>query len=213
MNSVPELTAVQHDALLEVTSIGSGHAATVLSKMSDTAIMISTAELVVTRLSDVADRLRESEEPLVATAAQIRGDLAGHIVFVIPQSRAAQLCDILLHAPPGSTSIHNELEQSTLKELGNILGSSFMNALAELMGVVLIPSVPTLTIDPPAALAGGLGLGGESELALYIRTRFHFHQPHTGGGARREGDELAGILLFLPTGKSLKDIFTAIKVS
>ena len=213
MKTVPELTEAQLDALLEVANIGSGHAATVLSKMSDSPIMISTSELVVTRLTDVAERLRESEEPLVGTAAQILGDLAGHIVFVISQSRASQLCDMILHTEPGTSSIQNELEQSTLKELGNILGSGFMNALANFMGMVLFPSVPSLTIDPPNTLAAGLGLGTESEFALYIRTRFQYHRKPADDQVRTEPDEMAGIFLFLPTGKSLEDIFTAIKVA
>lgn len=212
MKTDRQFSAAQLDALLEVCNIGSGHAATVLSKMSDSPIMISTPELYATRLSEVGEQSRDGDEPLVATAAQILGDLAGHIVFVITESRASLLCEMLLQGQPGSHSIHDDAAQSCLKELGNILASSFMNALAGFLGMVLFPSVPTLTIDPPTALAEGLGLGAGSHLALYIRTSFRVVSGFDGDDTDQKAEDLSGVILFLPTEASLEGIFTAINV-
>ena len=39
------------------------------------------------------------------------------------------------------------MEQSAIKEAGNILSSAYMNALSDFMGMMLLPSPPSLAID------------------------------------------------------------------
>ncbi len=41
----------------------------------------------------------------------------------------------------------DEMAQSALKEMGNILCSAYLNALADFMGFSFLPSIPALAID------------------------------------------------------------------
>ena len=52
----------------------------------------------------------------------------------------------------GTTKEFGENEQSALREIGNILISSYMNAIAKLMGLNSVPSVPALAVDMVEAI-------------------------------------------------------------
>ena len=147
MDEAQELKDLQLDALREVANIGAGHAATALSQLTDCRIMISVPEIFVARLEEVPTRLGEEDELVVAVLMHMLGDLTGRMLFTLPEDNAKLLCDLLLRREPGQTTEFNDLEQSGLKEAGNILGGAYMNALSDFMGMMLLPSVPSLAID------------------------------------------------------------------
>ena len=67
-----------------------------------------------------------------------------------------------------------EMEQSGLKEVGNIVCSAYLTALSNFMGMMLLPSVPTLTTGSTnAAIASSVDpheLG--SDLVFCVDTAF-----------------------------------------
>ena len=69
-----------------------------------------------------------------------------------PDVDAMYLADWLLQARPGTTSRLGPLEYSALAETGNVVLSSFLNALAQFSNSSLQPSPPTVMVDSPAAL-------------------------------------------------------------
>jgi len=79
------------------------------------------------------------------------GDLTGRTLVLFPERSAQRLCDILFRRADGATAEFGPMEQSGLKEVGNILVSAYMNALSDFMGMMLVPSVPSLVIDLSAA--------------------------------------------------------------
>jgi chemotaxis protein CheC len=58
MDDMRSLKALQLDALREVANIGAGHAATALSQMINSTIMISVPTINVSRLEEVPPRAR-----------------------------------------------------------------------------------------------------------------------------------------------------------
>ncbi|HUX33403.1 MAG TPA: chemotaxis protein CheC, partial [Gemmatimonadaceae bacterium] len=152
MADLSTLKALQLDALREVANIGAGHAATALSQMVGGTIMISVPRINIQRLEDVAPLVGDPEEPVAAVLLHILGDLSGRTLLVFPKSAALQLAELMLHRPSGSSVELGELEQSAIKEAGNILSSAYMNALSEFMGMLLLPSPPALAIDMSAAV-------------------------------------------------------------
>ncbi len=128
MDDVRELHALQRDALREVANIGAGHAATALSQLTNRRIMISVPEVNITRLEEVPEILGKADDVVAAVLMHMMGDLTGRTLVLFPESSARQLCDILLRRPLGTTTAFAEMEQSGLKEVGNILSSAYMNA-------------------------------------------------------------------------------------
>jgi chemotaxis protein CheC len=126
-------------------------------------------------------------------------------MVLFPERAAKTLCDFLFRRETGTTQSFGEMEQSSLKEAGNILASAYMNALSDFMGLMLVPSVPSLVIDLSGAVltSAHLNFGHDRDYAFCVETSF-----------RVEGssDPLGGHFLLLPDLSSLRSIFDAIRL-
>jgi chemotaxis protein CheC len=206
MEDVRDLKELQLDALKEVANIGAGHAATALSQLTSRTIMINVPEVNVRPLEEVPELLGRADEVIAAVLMHMMGDLTGRTLVLFPEPSAKALCDILFRRPPGTTTEFTPMEQSGLKEAGNILASAYMNALSDFMGMMLVPSVPSLVIDLSAAIltTAYLNFGHDRDYVFCVETAF-----------RVEGatDQLRGHFLLLPDMPSLRAIFDAIRLS
>jgi chemotaxis protein CheC len=205
MEDVRDLKALQLDALREVANIGAGHAATALSQMTNRRVMISVPEINVARLEEVPDLIGDSQEVVAAVLMHMLGDLTGRTLLLFPEAVARRLCDMLLRRPLGTTKAFDVIEQSCLKEAGNILSGAYMNALSEFMSMLLLPSVPSLVVDLSAAVLTTtyLNFGHDRDFVFCVETEL---QIDSEAGLR-------GHFLLLPDLASLKAIFDAIRLS
>ncbi|HET8649344.1 MAG TPA: chemotaxis protein CheC [Gemmatimonadales bacterium] len=205
MDDVRGLKELQLDALREVANIGAGHAATALSQMTNRTIMISVPEVNVRPLEEVSDMLGSAEDVVAAVLMQMMGDLTGRTLLLFPEASAKILCDILLRRPPGTTQAFGPMEQSGIKEVGNILVSAYMTALSDFMGMMLVPSVPSLVVDLSGAVLTTtyLNFGHDRDYVFCVETAFSV------GGAEMP---LAGHFLLMPDVPSLRAIFDAIRL-
>ena len=205
MEDVRDLKELQFDALKEVAHIGAGHAATALSQMTNKKIMISVPEVTVTPLEEVPEVLGHPEEVVAAVLMHMMGDLTGRTLLLFPEPSARALCDILLRRPAGTTTEFGVMEQSGIKEVGNILSSAYLNALSDFMGMMLVPSVPSLVVDLSAAVLTStyLNFGSERDYVFCVESEFQFEG---------ESSHLKGHFLLLPDLASLRAIFDAIRV-
>jgi chemotaxis protein CheC len=206
MEDVRELKELQLDALKEVANIGAGHAATALSQLTSRTIMIAVPEVNIRPLEEVPELLGRPDEVIAAVLMHMMGDLTGRTLVLFPEPSAKALCDILFRRTPGATTGFTAMEQSGLKEAGNILASAYMNALSDFMGMMLVPSVPSLVIDLSAAIltTAYLNFGHDRDYVFCVETAF-----------RVEGatEPLRGHFLLLPDMPSLRAIFDAIRLS
>src|SRR5436189_6357577 len=165
-----DLKALQLDALKEVANIGAGHAATALSQLTHRRIMISVPEINIARLEEVPGLIGDSQEVVAAVLMHMLGDLTGRTLLLFPETVGRKLCDMLLRRPSGTTTVFDALEQSCLKEAANILSDAYMNALSDFMGMLLLPSVPSLLVDVTAALLTPpyLNIGPECDLVVCV---------------------------------------------
>jgi chemotaxis protein CheC len=206
MEDVRELKELQLDALREVANIGAGHAATALSQMTNRTIMIAVPEVNVRALEDVTDLVGRADEVMAAVLMHMMGDLTGRTLVLFQADSARALCDILLRREPGTTREFGVMEQSGLKEAGNILASAYLNALSDFMGMMLVPSVPSLVIDQAGAILTTtyLNFGHDRDYVFCVETAFQV------AGA---SEQLHGHFLLLPDLPSLRAIFDAIRIS
>jgi chemotaxis protein CheC len=205
MDDVRTLKALQLDALREVANIGAGHAATALSQMTQRTIMIAVPEVNVRPLEDVAELFGRADHVICAVLMHMMGDLTGRAMILFPDESARNLCDILLRRAPGTTTAFETMEQSGLKEVGNILVSAYLTALSDFMGMMLVPSVPSLVIDQAGAILTTtyLNFGHDRDYVFCVETAFE-----VAGAA----EQLRGHFLLLPDLPSLRAIFDAIRV-
>ncbi len=206
MEELRSLKTLQLDALREVANIGAGHAATALSQMIGGTIMISVPRINIQRLEEVAPMVAGPDEPVAAVLLHILGDLSGRTMLVFPKGAAIELAGLMLHGPEGEPSTElGELEQSAIKEAGNILSSAYMNALSEFMGMLLLPSPPALAIDMSAAVltTAYLQFGSSRDYVFCVESDFML---------KGEAQRLRGFFLLLPDPASLEAILRAIRV-
>jgi len=147
---VTRYTDLQLDALRELANIGSGNAATALSSLLGRTIDVSVPSAVALPLADAVDAVGAPDAEVTGVVLPVGGDLEAMVLLLFPPADADELCG-LLGVEPGS-----EVGLSALGEIGNILGSSYIGALASMVGLVLEPSPPAIATDMLGAIVASV---------------------------------------------------------
>lgn len=204
MNSKRQLHEKELDALKEVANIGAGHAATALSQLTNRRIMIDVPKVEICTIEEAASAVGDGGV-VAAVLMQVLGDLTGRSLLLFEKGLALQLADMLLSRESGTTKVFAEFEQSALKETANILTGAYLNGLSDMLGLMLIPSVPSLAIDLSAAILSTayLDFAYEQGHVIVLDTRFRFEP----------GDSsMSGHFVLLPDPASLEVILKAARL-
>jgi chemotaxis protein CheC len=154
----------------------------------------------------VPQQITDAEEPIAAVMMQMMGDLTGRSLLVFPRATALRLAQLMLRRKRDASAEFGALEQSALKEAGNILSGAYLNALSEFLGLMLLPSPPSLVVDMSAAVltTAYAQFGAERDMLFAVETQFLFDDLD---------DHLRGFFLLMPDMASLRVILRAIRVS
>jgi chemotaxis protein CheC len=133
-------TELQQSALREIANIGCGHAATALSQLLGRPVEIGYSEALLTVLAEAIDRIGAPMSRSALVDTPIKGD-GGTVLLVFPDDAGEQLCQLL------GTSLKDEMGRTALQEVGNILATSYLNAIVEMTGMELEPEPPNVEID------------------------------------------------------------------
>lgn len=206
METIGTLKSIQMDALRETANIGAGHAATALSQMTSSTIMITVPAISVASTEDLPAQFSSDEEPVAAVMMHMLGDLTGRTLLVFPRPTVMRLAELMLRRPMGSTLALGELECSAIKEAGNILSGAYMNALSDFLGMILLPSPPTLVMDmSTAVLTSAFGeFSLDPESVLCVESEFLLIEMQ---------QTLRGYFLLLPDPASLQVMLRALRLA
>lgn len=192
------------DALKEVANIGAGHAATALSLLTGARIMIDVPTVNVAPLEELIPGIAGSDSQIVSVVMDIHGSLRGQTLLALPLVTGRRLADLMLRRErrPGGTL--DLLEESALKEAGNILGGAYMTALSEFLGMALLPSPPRLAVGTTeTVMAVPRQHATAAAAACCVETEFSFEEI---------GERFRGFFLLLPDAESFDAIFRAVHV-
>ncbi len=141
-----KLSTIQADAIQELGNIGAAHAATTLSLMLGSTIEMSVPAIKIVDLAQLGNYMGEESAAMVAF--ELQGDIAhgGFVLFYITRESAIRMTNTMLGITETNRPL-SEMDESALLEVGNIMVSAFLDATAELLGFVMLPSPPALTID------------------------------------------------------------------
>jgi chemotaxis protein CheC len=187
----PSLSETQLDALRELANIASGTAATALSQMLAREVEINVPRALALSPADAVDACGDPEQHVAGVVVPIRGDIEGIVLLLIPYEQAENLCGLL------GVEAHTEVGDSALREIGNILATSYLNGLAAMTGMELEPSPPLLHTDMLAAIVSSLlvGAAGTHDLALVLDSELDV-----------SGDPCSISFLLLPTSGQIVDL-------
>ncbi|ABN56875.1 MULTISPECIES: chemotaxis protein CheC [Methanoculleus] len=178
-----ELNPFQKDALAEFGNIGAAHAATTLSQMLMSPIEMTVPEVLAIDIADLHNHI--SNEISAMVVFQIQGEVAdgGYVVVSMPRETVIQLTNQMLGTTDTDREI-NEMDQSAAIEIGNIMISAFLDATAELLGIVMLPSPPALAIDMAHAAFESIvaQVAGDVNDVLIFNTELTSEAPPVYGG-------------------------------
>lgn len=203
MDKGPALKGIQRDALLEIGSIGAGHAATALSELVDHKVMINVPTLEITEVHRVPELMGGPETLVAAVFIRVLGDVRGSMLFLVPRESALAMVDLLQGHDLGTTKVVSETDEELLKQTGNILAMAYLNSLTRLTDLVFLPSPPAFAFDMAGAILDSMmaEAGMVAEYAIVVSAEF----VHIAG-------RVNAMLFFLPKPDSLDVILSRLGV-
>jgi chemotaxis protein CheC len=84
--------------------------------------------------------------PMAGLQVRFGGGAGGQIVILFPLATVFRMVNVLLRTQVRLLSL-SETERSAVQEVGNILASSFLSGLADLLGMRLVPAPPELYVE------------------------------------------------------------------
>ncbi len=123
-----------------------------LSQMAGREVKVVSMEVKKVPVKDIPDLFGGPEALIIAIYVEIFGKTNGHMIVVYKPEVAFGLVDLLLDQPAGSTKELKDMETSTLGEVGNIMGSFFLNYISDTTGQRLKPSPPAVMMDMAGAV-------------------------------------------------------------
>lgn len=199
-----QLTSLEIDTLREIGSIGTGNAATALSQMMNKQVRITLPEVRIMEYNEAIEWIGGPEEVTAGVLVKMSGDIGGIMLSV----QKLELVNVVLNAMLGENidSYDNltELERSAMIEIGNIMISTFINALSGLADVNIKLTVPAFAVDMQGAIltVPMAEYGGMSDYLMAI-----------GGNFVCDGKEVPCHLILSPDLRSLDFLLRKLGVS
>ncbi len=203
LKSYEDMNLQELDVMKEISSIGTSHAATALSKLLQKEVRISIPEVSVLGYEETVNQIGNIEELVVATLVQMSNEINGLMLFIFKMDLANEVLERLIGRSYQSFEEMDELAYSALEEVGNIIICSYVNAFTQLVGVEIDLSVPSSTVN----MLGGIltvpiaEYGYETDKLMYINAEFII-----------EGIKFSDGLLMLPDIASLNSILEKLGV-
>lgn len=138
--------------LLAIANDGAVRAGRGLSGLIGESIVIRVPEVRIGTRLDICNAVGGDDAVVFGAYLGVAGDVSGHVMLLFPVERALACVDLMCGQPPGTTTEADEFAQSAIAELGNIVGSAFVNALADAANLSLHPSPPLVVHDLAMAL-------------------------------------------------------------
>jgi len=144
--SAMKFTAAEKDILAEIGNMCAGNATTALAQILGKRIELELPSVEVVNVTQLPKFLRvDPEESIIGIHLQIWGGARGNALMVFPQKESFMLIDLLIGPLQENPSTLTEIGISALKEVGNIVVSSYLSALSAFTGISAFPSTVTLT--------------------------------------------------------------------
>ncbi len=201
LNSYNDLNQMQLDAMREIGNIGSGNAATALSNMLSKPIDINVPTIQILDYNEVTDRLGGPERDMIGMMVTLDEDVKGMILFLLEREFAHITVNILLGQDISDYSELDEMGQSMLKEIGNIMSASYINAIAMFTNLTIDISPPALTEDMVGSILSvpAIHFANISDSIIFIENSFEV-----------DGRSTDNNILLIPEVDSLEKIIKAL---
>ena len=205
---VENFNSIQLDAMKEVGNIGAGNAATALSVMLSRSVDMDVPMAELVSIYELAEYYGDPLKEVAAVFVRSDGDFPCSLIFFQDEEDAQTMVDLLISHQMGGMlpeDLPEEMRDSVLTEVGNIILSSFLNAVNVLIGGTHSISVPGVAHDMMGAVLQVVAsiFGQAGEYAFIVDTTL------------KVGDideNVSGKVVLLPDPGSLEILFGKLQV-
>ena len=135
LKSYEDMNLLELDVMKEISSIGTSHAATALSKLLQKEIRITIPEVNILGYEDTINKIGYIEELVTATLVRMSNEVNGLMLFIFKLDLANAVLEKLIGRRYEDFQELDELAYSALEEIGNIIICSYVNAFTQLVKV------------------------------------------------------------------------------
>ncbi len=165
-------------------------ASSAMCRWTNGLISLSLDEVREVPLEAVSTEFAIGNDLLTMVVLNLDGEKGGQLILAFDEANGRKLAASLLGREVCTDSEWTPLEESALKETGNILGCAYMNALTRLIDTELVPSPPYFMQDYGASVLeqAVMTQAMTSDNVLVCNTRF-----------QRDDEDLDWSVFFVPT--------------
>ena len=195
-----KLSSMHIDALREISNIGTGNAVAALSKILNKKISMDVPKVKFLEFDEIASNIGGDDGILAAVLVNLNSQkVNGMMMFLIGYEQALAVANTMLSSMQGPKTELGDIEKSALTEIGNILNSSYLGALAGVIGETVGTSVPSFSIDMAGAILSvpAIAFGQVSDSVLFIESLF-----------KADNVDISGYFILIPDVESFKYIFS-----
>ena len=191
------------DVLREIGNVGAGNATTAIASMLGIRIDMSVPKVELLEASRLGSSICPEDEIIVGIFLEVQTDIEGSMMFLMRMDSARFLVNKLMGRDAEDEKEFDDMDLSALKEIGNIIAASYLNALSTMTNLIITPSIPYIAVDMAASILSvpAIQFGQFGDNALFIQTEF--------------GDDVMinGYFILMPEQSSYEKILTALGLS
>ncbi len=175
-----EISEQAYNALSELGNIGAGNAATSLSVLLSSKLIMTPPTVAIYDFDSLGNILGGADANVVGVMSSIVGDIQAMILFVVGVDDARHLVKSLIGS---EIQWHSEMGMSAISEIANIIIGSYVGSLENLSGMKMRYSQPSICIDMAGAIISVpcIEFGKVSDKALLIDSQFRAGEQKING--------------------------------
>ena len=171
-------------------------------------IDISVPTVKLLDFNESVEYLGGPENVVLGMLVGLKGDINGMMLYVLQKSFANSMLKAVFGKEINDLTELDEMDLSFIREIGNILAGSYVNAISSLTGLTIDISVPTISIDMAGAILAvpAVEFAQIGNSVLFIDDSFIF------GGSSSDNSEVKSNMILVPELSSLETLFSRLGI-
>jgi len=203
LKSYSDMNDMHIDVLREIANIGSGNAASSLSRMIGHKVDIAIPDIGIKGFNEAYEVLGGAETVMVGTLLMLSAGINGMMMFLMPIDVVCDLVNMLMFTDIKSHEEIDEMGYSVINEVSNIMSASFVSALADMTDLTIDISPPEAALDMLGSIMSvpSIYFAKMSDTLLLIQNELEI-----------EGKKTSASVLLLPDMPSLEKLITSLGI-
>ena len=203
LTSFSDINEMHIDVLREIANIGSGNAASSLSRMLGHTVNIAIPDIGILGFNEAYEALGGPEAVMVGTLLMLSVGINGMMMFLLPIEVVCDLVNMLMFTDIKSHDEIDEMGYSVINEVSNIMSASFVTAIADMTDIPIDISPPEAALDMLGSIMSvpSIYFAKMSDTLLLIQNELEI-----------EGRKTSASVLLLPDMPSLEKLMTSLGI-